>query len=468
MPTAFRVLQILTMAIALGAGARAQQIGFKVNSACVAGTCPPATLALNTTAILNISTSVTLANGDIYNVTGSVMDANNTKGVVSINSTYQITYTGNGKGGASQADTLTVDVLANAISASPSAIFGEPLVGTFGPGMSTASSAQVCLGGVCAGPVAPPGNFSTNAQVTLSPTTNGIFALDYAYSVVFGAGTPPGAYFVLGQNGPLNAPSILSGGVVNAASFAQANGVGSPVAPGSLVAIFTSTLATTSATFTTPSLPSTLSQVSVTFNSIPAPIVAVSPVGAAPYVSAQVPFEVLASGQTTASVPAVVTVNGAASTAVSTAIVPSAPGIFTIPPTGQGNAILVFTNPATSAAAIAAPANALLGYPTAPIPRGTTGFFYVTGLGAMTPQVSDGSGACGAANGLCNANAMPQVLIGGISAPVTFAGQAPGFPGVFQVNIMVPQSAPAGSAISIVVKSADGSVTSNTATIAVQ
>jgi Bacterial Ig-like domain (group 3) len=35
---------------------------------------------------------------------------------------------------------------------------------------------------------------------------------------------------------------ILSGGVVNAASYAVTNGAGSPVAPGSLVAIFTTTL----------------------------------------------------------------------------------------------------------------------------------------------------------------------------------------------------------------------------------
>jgi uncharacterized protein (TIGR03437 family) len=149
-------------------------------------------------------------------------------------------------------------------------------------------------------------------------------------------------------------------------------------------------------------------------------------------------------------------------------IVPSAPGIFTIPPTGQGNAILVFLNPATNAPAIAAPANASIGYPVAPIPRGTQAFFYVNGLGAMTPMVADGSGACPASNSLCNANAMPQVLIGGISAPVAFAGQAVGYPGVFQVNIMVPQNAPTGSSVPLIVKSADGSVTSNTATIAVQ
>ena len=80
----------------------------------------------------------------------------------------------------------------------------------------------------------------------------------------------------------------------------------------------------------------------------------------------------------------------------------------------------------------------------------------------------DGSGTCPAANGICNANAMPTVLVGGMPTPVAFAGQAPGFPGVFQVNITIPQNAPTGDGVSLVVKSADGVVSSNIATIAVQ
>ncbi len=100
-----------------------------------------------------------------------------------------------------------------------------------------------------------------------------------------------------------NQPSILTGGIVNAASFAIANGVGSPVAPGSLVAIFTSALMTTAANFTTATLPPTLSGVGVTFNNIPATMVQVVPGGAFPFVSAQVPFEGLAAGQTSATVP---------------------------------------------------------------------------------------------------------------------------------------------------------------------
>ena len=267
---------------------------------------------------------------------------------------------------------------------------------------------------------------------------------------------------------PAGAPSILTGGILNSASYAVVNGAGAPVAPGTLVAIFTSALPVQAATFTGASLPGSLSGVTVSFNSFPAPMVSVSPGGANPFVSAQVPFEALAAGQTSATVPVVLSVNTTPSAPMQASIVPSAPGIFTIPPTGQGNAILVYINPTTNVPTIAAPSTTVIGYTVAPIPRGTQGFFYLTGLGAMTPSVPDGSGTCPALNGLCNANAMPQVFIGGVSALTAFAGQAPGFPGVFQVNITVPINAPTGNSISLVVKSADGTVTSNTATIAVQ
>jgi len=47
-------------------------------------------------------------------------------------------------------------------------------------------------------------------------------------------------------------------------------------------------------------------------------------------------------------------------------------------------------------------------------------------------------------------------------------GTAPGFPGVLQINITVPQNAPTGNTVSLIVRSADGTVISNAATIAVQ
>ncbi|HVO97481.1 MAG TPA: hypothetical protein VMT15_05410 [Bryobacteraceae bacterium] len=271
---------------------------------------------------------------------------------------------------------------------------------------------------------------------------------------------------------PPGSPTILNGGIVNAASYAVANNVGAPVAPGSLAAIFTSPLATQPATFNTPTLPNSLSGVSVTFGGFTAPMVAVvTPSGQNPQVNVQVPFEVLPQGGTTVTVPVVITVNSTPSAPVDATIVRTAPGIFTIPPTGQGNAILVYANPATGAATIAGPVTASLGYPSAPIPRGTTGYFYVTGLGGLTPAVADGSGNCPASTGLCYA-ATPLVYIGAgsaaMSVPVLFAGQAPGFPGVYQVNITIPQNAPTGDAVSLVVKSLDSTVASNTATIAIQ
>jgi virginiamycin B lyase len=263
---------------------------------------------------------------------------------------------------------------------------------------------------------------------------------------------------------PVGAPAILSGGIVNAASYAAVNGVGSPVAPGSLVAIFTSALSAQAAEFSTASLPNSLGGVGVTFGGFTAPMVQVVPTGAYPFVSAQVPFGVLPAGQGSATVPVVITVNNVPSAPVQMEIVASSPGVFTIPATGQGNAVLVNL----SDYSIAAPTGSIAGLNAHPIPRGQPAFFYATGLGAMTPALADGSGTCPAANGLCEANAQPTVLVGGVQTNVSFAGQASGFPGVFQINITVPQNAPTGNTVSLIVRSADGTVISNTATIAVQ
>lgn len=60
----------------------------------------------------------------------------------------------------------------------------------------------------------------------------------------------------------------------------------------------------------------------------------------------------------------------------------------------------------------------------------------------------------------------PVVLIGGVAADVLFAGLAPGFAGLYQVNVAIPQGVQPGSAVSLVL-SQEG-VPSNTVTIAVE
>jgi uncharacterized protein (TIGR03437 family) len=54
-------------------------------------------------------------------------------------------------------------------------------------------------------------------------------------------------------------------------------------------------------------------------------------------------------------------------------------------------------------------------------------------------------------------------------AHLDFAGQAPYYPGVYQVNIVIPSDAPTGNAISLQIQTADGSATSTPlATIAIR
>lgn len=260
-------------------------------------------------------------------------------------------------------------------------------------------------------------------------------------------------------------PSIATGGVLNAGSFTKdSQGHGTAVAPGSLVAIFGSFPGATVAAADTIPYSTSLGGISVTFNGTQAALQATAPTGAFPFVTAQVPFEVLGNSQTSTTAQVVVTVNGQPSAAISTPIVASSPGIFTIPPDGQSNAVLVFVD-TDGTAKIAASTSANLGYPTAPMARGASGFFYATGLGALNPSISDGDG--GIDGTTHEANLKPVVTIGGMSTEVDYYGPS-GYPGVYQVNIVVPQNAPTGDGIPLVVTTPDGSVTSNTAKVSIK
>jgi uncharacterized protein (TIGR03437 family) len=275
-----------------------------------------------------------------------------------------------------------------------------------------------------------------------------------------------GALLILAVAGSYAQPSVAPGGVLNNGSYAKgSNGLGSPVAPGSIVAIFGTFNGVTLTSADTVPLSTNLGGVTVSFNGAMAPLYFTS----SGQTNAQVPFEALPPGQTSATVNVVVTVNGTPSAPEQTTIVSTQPGVYTIPPNGQSNAIFIFTDPSDQVVKIAAPtsASASIGYPTAPVPRGTQGFFYATGLGALIPPVPDGSGTC-PGPGLCQA-VTPTVLVGGITAAVAYAGQAPGFPGINQINIIIPQNAPTGNAVPLQIQTADGSFTTTAAaTIAIQ
>src|SRR5579863_2315387 len=96
---------------------------------------------------------------------------------------------------------------------------------------------------------------------------------------------------------------------------------------------------------------------------------------------------------------------------------------------------LVYVDPADGNTKIAAPTSqsTFFSIPAAPIPRGTSGFFYATGLGVLIPGIADGTApSLTDPNAVVHYAVMPTVLIGGMTAEVDFAGQAPGYPGVNQ------------------------------------
>lgn len=237
------------------------------------------------------------------------------------------------------------------------------------------------------------------------------------------------------------------GGVTDAAGFK------SPVAPGALVSIFGTTLAAGLAQADTIPLSTSLGNVSVTFNGVPAPLLFVS----TGQVNAQLPWNVLSSG-TSGTASLVVTNAGKTSTAFSVPVGPFSPGIFAV------NNIAIAINADGS---VAAPVGAIPGITTHPAKAGDPGGLVIlcTGLGAVNPPVPNGASANDGQ--LHTATTQPVVLLGNVQVPVLFAGMTPQFVGVNQINIAVPANAPTGNAVPLQIQ-VGGITTSSTVTIAVQ
>ena len=143
------------------------------------------------------------------------------------------------------------------------------------------------------------------------------------------------------------------------------------------------------------------------------------------------------------------------------------PGIFTLSQTGQGQgAILV-----SGTGLVAGPA----GPASRPAHRGEYLELYCTGLGpvqggAGEAPPGDGQPAPASGNPLYTTVAAATVTIGGVPATVEFAGLAPGSVSLYQVNVRVPDGAPAGDAVPVVLTMTGnhGPVSSPPATVAIQ
>ncbi len=242
-------------------------------------------------------------------------------------------------------------------------------------------------------------------------------------------------------------PAVSDGGILNAASYANPRFPTGAIAQGSIFVIFGARMGP-AALASAPSLPlsTTLGGTSVRVSSggqnLDCPIV---------YTSAGQVAAIMPSNTPLGNATLTVSFGGQASVARTVRVVNSSFGTFTINQRGSGPGVVTNFESATSQ-----PVNTVL----RPARPGQTLILYGTGLGPLPAGNSDAAAA--PAVQINNNNI--EVLVGSRRAVVAYAGRAPGFVGLDQINFTVPEGA-LGCAVSVSVRV--GSQVSNVSTIAV-
>ena len=216
--------------------------------------------------------------------------------------------------------------------------------------------------------------------------------------------------------GDASLPLLFADGVVEGAGFTKRR----PLSGGGIISLFGASFATEN-NFAGFPLPRELAGVSVRVGNQDAPLFFVGP----GQINAQLPFEV----STGDSVPVAITVDGLLTAPQNYLIAAGQPGIFI---SGENAAILDASFQQVTAQNPARP--------------GDTIQIFCTGLGAVDVAVE--TGAPGPS--FSTVEVPVKVTIGGIDAAVAFQGLAPGFVGLYQVNVVVPAGVTPGGAVPLV------------------
>lgn len=248
------------------------------------------------------------------------------------------------------------------------------------------------------------------------------------------------------------APFVPDGGIVNNGNFALHP---APLAPGSIAAIFGANL-----NDGTPScgtdfqgepgnrrLLTAICGASVTVNGVAAPMFYAQP----GQLGIQIPFELAGSN----SAQVTVNVLGQTSEPRTIFLGPAAPGIFTLNQQGTGQAAILIAN----SDFLAAPAGSIPGRNARPARRGEIVTIFLTGLGLTSPALDTGAPSAGN-----QTQTAATVTIDGLPAAVNFSGTAPGFVGLNQINVTIPEGARLANDVQVIVTS--GTRVSNTVSIA--
>jgi uncharacterized protein (TIGR03437 family) len=228
-----------------------------------------------------------------------------------------------------------------------------------------------------------------------------------------------------------SAPAISNGGVVSAASFAAS----APLAPGAFTSIFGANFAAGPNSASSLPLGATLGGTQVIL------------------AGEQMPLLFAGNGQINAIIPYDIEPNTtqqlivqqylALSLPEAITLAPAQPGVFTQDQSGTGIGVIVVVQPDGTEfeAGSSHPASA-----------GDALVIYCTGLGAVKPSVAAGSAA--PASPLAKTSNTVTVTVGGQAAQVLFAGLAPGFAGLYQVNVVVPSGIAAAPKVPVIITAA--------------
>jgi minor extracellular serine protease Vpr len=265
------------------------------------------------------------------------------------------------------------------------------------------------------------------AQATFGPTAGtNVFTAT--------AGGLTATFTATSRNQPLISPS----GAVDAAYPQPGQGV----APGSYISLYGSNLAPASEAYTTSYLPVAIAQTSVSFDaggiSVPGHLAYISP----GQINVQVPWEM--QGQSNAQ--------------IKVSIEDSSGALYTLPLAAYAPSIFASGG---SAAALDAGYNVIS--TSNPAKQGQNISIYCNGLGPVNNQPASGDPAPGSPN-FATTKAQPTVMIGGQNATVLFSGLAPGFAGLYQINVLVPNAGSGVKPLTVAI----GGVASQPVKIAVQ
>ena len=221
-------------------------------------------------------------------------------------------------------------------------------------------------------------------------------------------------------------PTVQLNAVTHAASFEQGT-----VAPGQIVSLFGSQMGP--AQGIQPGLdgsgrvPTFVDGTIVLFGGVPAPLFFVR----ADQINAQVPYDVSGRG----AVDVVVIRNGVTTNVLQVEVRDANPGFF------------MFQD--SSNRVIALNSDGSINSPSNPARRGDFVVLFATG-GGLTDGAND-EGLPAPANPLALTRLPVRVRFGGVEQTPFFAGLAPGFAGLTQINVFIPENGPTGGAVALTI-----------------